>query len=57
MRFRVKIKTSMNKIGAKGNIVGIDFCETSEEVKETILNYAFEVKRQDLVKHWFRGWK
>ena len=41
----------------KGNVVGIDFREISENMKQLILNYAFEVKRDDLIKHWFGGWK
>lgn len=41
----------------KGNVVGIDFRGITENAKEVILNYAFEVKRGDLIKHWFDGWK
>jgi Tfp pilus assembly protein PilZ len=36
--------------------VGIDFLEPGEEIKETILQYAFEIDKEKVVKHWFQGW-
>jgi hypothetical protein len=45
------------KPAVKGNVVGVDFCGITENAKELILNYAFEIKRDDLIKHWFEGWK
>ena len=39
-----------------GNLVGIIFEDTKPETQDLILDYAFEIKREDLVKHWFRGW-
>jgi len=39
-----------------GNLIGIDFSETNQKAKEMILKYAFEVKKDDIVKHWFNGW-
>jgi len=39
-----------------GNLTGVLFTNTSPEVQELILDHAFEIKREDLVKHWFQGW-
>ena len=41
---------------ADGNLVGIIFEDTKPETQDLILDYAFEIKREDLVKHWFQGW-
>ncbi|MFT5388269.1 MAG: c-di-GMP-binding flagellar brake protein YcgR [Candidatus Omnitrophota bacterium] len=38
------------------NNIGIRFDELSPLVKDTIFNYAFEVKHDEVVKHWFDGW-
>ena len=40
-----------------GNVeVGISFHELSPQAQEVILQYAFEVNRQEVVNHWFDGW-
>ena len=38
-------------------LVGVNFVEINEEIRDLILQYAFEIKKGDLVKHWFKGWK
>lgn len=42
---------------ANGNISGILFDGITNQEQELILQHAFEVKHEDLVKHWFSGWK
>ena len=36
--------------------VGIRFERLDSRARETIFNYAFEFKRDALVKNWFKGW-
>lgn len=38
------------------NLAGISFSNVDPEVQDLILDYAFEVKKEDVVKHWFKGW-
>ncbi|OGX25118.1 MAG: hypothetical protein A3D10_09390 [Omnitrophica WOR_2 bacterium RIFCSPHIGHO2_02_FULL_48_11] len=38
-------------------LIGVNFVDTHEEIQGMILQYAFELKKSDLVKHWFKGWK
>ena len=38
-------------------LIGVSFLSTNEKIQDLILQYAFELKKQDLVKHWFKGWK
>ena len=45
-----------NKSVGQQNFVGINFYEISQKVQEKMLKYAFEVKKADMVRHWFRGW-
>jgi len=37
--------------------IGVDFKDMDEKTQETLLSYAFEVNKADVVKHWFNGWK
>lgn len=37
-------------------LIGVNFYDVSRKVQETILKYAFEIKKEDLIRHWFRGW-
>lgn len=38
-------------------LVGVNFMETSKRIQDLILDHAFEIKKKDLVKHWFKGWE
>ena len=40
----------------EGHLLGITFTNTSSEIQEKILKYAFEIKKEDVVNHWFEGW-
>ena len=37
--------------------LGIDFQETSPEAQDLILRHAFELNRNEIVNHWFKGWE
>lgn len=37
--------------------MGITFYNTSDEVLDTILQYAFELDKKGAMKQWFKGWK
>lgn len=39
------------------NLVGIQFDQVSDKTSERIFDYAFEYKRDELMKSWFRGTK
>lgn len=45
-----------NRIAHEGRYAGINFNSASQETQDEILNYAFESKPDELVKHWFSGW-
>ena len=45
-----------NHISSEGRLAGIAFDSPSSEVQQIILNYAFEIHPDALVKHWFSGW-
>jgi len=42
---------------AEGHLTGITFLNTSSHIQEKILQYAFEIKKDDVVNRWFEGWK
>lgn len=44
------------KASSYGNLTGINFENTSLEVQDTLLKYAFEFKKKDLINHWYEGW-
>ena len=37
--------------------MGVTFYETSDHVQELILQHAFEIDREKVVKQWFKGWE
>ncbi len=37
-------------------LIGVNFLETSKKIQDLILNHAFEINKNDLVRHWFQGW-
>lgn len=40
----------------EGYLAGINFSNTTVEIQDQILQYAFEIKKDDVVNHWFEGW-
>ena len=44
------------KDGDQQNLIGVRFEETPLHVQDMILQYAFEHKKEDLTRHWFKGW-
>lgn len=54
--FDVEARILWKKSTQDGYALGVAFDNITPEVQELILTYAFEVKRDDLVKHWFDGW-
>jgi len=36
--------------------LGVTFDDITPDIQELILTYAFEVKKDDVIKHWFSGW-
>lgn len=45
-----------SRVSGYGNLLGVNFDNTTLEIQETILQYAFEFKKKDLLDHWFEGW-
>jgi len=45
-----------NKPSDGKSLSGVVCANTSEKVQQVILNYAFEMKREDLINHWYKGW-
>ncbi len=41
----------------EGYLSGVHFTNSTTEVQNKILEYAFEIKKEDVLKHWFEGWK
>lgn len=39
------------------NQAGVSFSEISAKAQEMILEHAFEIKKEDVVKYWFQGWE
>lgn len=48
--------TVWTKTIADGHLVGIIFDNTNSETQNVILQYAFEFKKKDVIRHWFEGW-
>ena len=46
-----------NKDGSGYNLIGIRFESIPRQIQEIILQHAFEYKKEDLVRHWFKGWE
>lgn len=38
------------------SLIGVRFENISSHVQDMILQYAFEFKKEDLTRHWFKGW-
>ena len=38
------------------NQAGIVFDEVDQKTQDMILDHAFDINRDDLVKHWYKGW-
>jgi len=36
--------------------MGITFYDTPDDVQELILKYAFEIDKNKVINHWFKGW-
>lgn len=45
-----------NRLSSDGRYAGVHFDTASPECQDTILNYAFEINPDTMVKHWFSGW-
>ena len=41
---------------AQQNLIGLQFYNVSQKVQDLILQYAFRVNKEGLIKHWFEGW-
>lgn len=39
------------------SLVGVMFVNTTQKTQDLILKHAFEIKKDELVKHWFSGWE
>ena len=39
-----------------GHVIGINFTNLNTAIQDKILEYAFELNKKDIVKHWFEGW-
>ena len=37
--------------------MGVTFYETPDHIQELILQHAFEIDREKVVKQWFKGWE
>ncbi len=46
-----------NRASDHGRLAGIELQNVSPEQQETILDYAFELDPEALIRHWFDGWK
>lgn len=38
-------------------LTGISFYETSDEAREVILQHAFDLDRNKILEHWYKGWE
>jgi hypothetical protein len=45
-----------NRIAEDGRYAGIRFDVKSLDAQQELLDYAFEIKPDEVVKHWFSGW-
>ena len=44
------------KDGKDQSLIGVRFEDIHAHVQDMILQYAFEFKKEDLTRHWFKGW-
>ena len=49
-------KILWNKFTEEGNLVGINFCNTAPDVQDLIFQHAFEIKKEEIIQHFFKGW-
>lgn len=54
--FPVEGHVVWNRSSDSGNSVGVIFDNISPEMQELILQYAFEIKKEDVIKNWYKGW-
>lgn len=36
--------------------MGVIFCDISDDIQDSILQHAFEIDKDKVVKQWFKGW-
>ena len=51
----IRGKTVWRKSCEAGNLIGIQFENSNDKISELIFNFAFEFKRDELSKRWFKG--
>ena len=38
------------------NQIGVIFFNTSSQAQDLILQHAFEINKEELMKHWYKDW-
>ena len=51
-----KGKVVWNKKAGSEYQAGVNFYNVNDADANALLDFAYEFKREDLVKHWFKGW-
>lgn len=56
---RVKLKGHILWVKIENNQpqMGVTFYDTPDEVQNLILQHAFEVDKEQVVKQWYKGWE
>ena len=54
---RVDGRVCWSKQADSKHLIGVNFEQTSRKAQDLILKYAFELDREKLVNHWFKGWE
>ncbi len=54
--FDVTAKIVWKKLANGEFSLGVVFDDLTPEIQDLILTYAFEVKKDDMIKHWYAGW-
>ena len=45
-----------HKLSLYGHLAGVIFENAPSDIQDTILRYAFEFKKRDVINHWYEGW-
>ncbi len=53
--FSIDATVLWKKMSQEKSLVGLHFDMMDEEIRDMIFNFAFEYKKQELLKHWYDG--
>ncbi len=57
-KLKISLSAHILWVKAKNNLqeMGVTFYDTPDNVQDSILQHAFELDKEKVIKQWFKGW-